>query len=122
MLCVQALLDIELLLIECFLVILLSVIINLAAFFFKKKIKFLMRESFLFLLFDTTQLGVLLYLNGGILNPFAILILASVIISATYLKFYWTVFIHVFNTTNNSYQIFYTTKLEKRFYNSCTIQ
>jgi len=39
----------------------------------------------------------LLYLNGGILNPFSILILAPVIISATYLKSYWTVFLSLYS-------------------------
>ena len=94
---VQYILEIQLLFFECILVIMLSVIINLGAFFFQKKIKISDEVVFLFLLFDTTQLGVLLYLNGGILNPFSILILAPVIISATYLKSYWTVFLSLYS-------------------------
>ena len=94
---VNYILEIKLLFFECILVIMLSVLINLGAYFFQKKIKISDEIIFLFLLFDTTQLGVLLYLNGGILNPFSILILAPVIISATYLKSYWTVFLSLYS-------------------------
>lgn len=45
------------------------------------------------LLFDTLQLGVLLYLTGGLNNPFAMLILAPVAISATALQARSTVII-----------------------------
>ena len=38
------------------------------------------------LVFDVTQLSVLLYLTGGLNNPFALLILAPVAISATALS------------------------------------
>ena len=94
---VHKVLEIKLLFFECILVILLSVIINFSAFFFQKKDKISDEKVFLFLLFDTTQLGVLLYLNGGILNPFSILVLAPVIISATYLKSSWTVFLSMYS-------------------------
>ncbi len=94
---VNNLLEIKLLFFECIAVIMLSVFINIGAYIFQKKIKISDEIIFLFLLFDTTQLGVLLYLNGGILNPFSILILAPVIISATYLKSYWTVFLSLYS-------------------------
>ena len=94
---VNYILEIQLLFFECILVIMLSVFINIGAYLFQKKINISDEIIFLFLLFDTTQLGVLLYLNGGILNPFSILILAPVIISATYLKSYWTVFLSLYS-------------------------
>ena len=94
---VNNILEIKLLFFECLAVIILSVFINIGAYLFQKKIKISDEIIFLFLLFDTTQLGVLLYLNGGILNPFSILILAPVIISATYLKSYWTVFLSLYS-------------------------
>ena len=53
---------------ECLIVILLSVLINI--FFFQKDNPISDEKVFFFLLFDTTQLGVLLFLTGGILNPF----------------------------------------------------
>lgn len=43
------------------------------------------REALLTLLFDLGQLGALLYLTGGLGNPFALLLLAPVTISATVL-------------------------------------
>ena len=94
---VNYILEIKLFFFECIAVIMLSIFINIGAYLFQKKIKISDEIIFLFLLFDTTQLGVLLYLNGGILNPFSILILAPVIISATYLKSYWTVFLSLYS-------------------------
>ena len=94
---VNHILEIQLLFFECIAVIMLSVMINVGAYFFQKKVKISDEIVFLFLLFDTSQLGVLLYLNGGILNPFSILVLAPVIISATYLKSYWTVFLSLYS-------------------------
>ena len=44
------------------------------------------REARLYLGFDLLQLGVLLYLTGGLNNPFAILVLAPVTVSATILS------------------------------------
>jgi hypothetical protein len=43
-------------------------------------------EAAFYLAFDTIQLGVLLFLTGGIQNPFAILVLAPVTISSTTLS------------------------------------
>ncbi len=44
------------------------------------------RETTVFLAFDLLQLVVLLYLTGGLSNPFALLILAPVTVSATILS------------------------------------
>ena len=44
------------------------------------------RDAALYLGFDIVQLGVLLYLTGGILNPFLVLILAPIVVSATALS------------------------------------
>src|SRR6478735_6295847 len=44
------------------------------------------REATVFLAFDILQLAVLLYLTGGLLNPFAPLLLAPVAIGATILS------------------------------------
>jgi two-component system sensor histidine kinase RegB len=44
------------------------------------------RDAALYLGFDIFQLGALLYLTGGILNPFLILILAPIVVSATVLS------------------------------------
>jgi two-component system sensor histidine kinase RegB len=44
------------------------------------------REAALYLGYDMIQLGLLLYLTGGLRNPFAILLLAPVIVAATILS------------------------------------
>ena len=73
-------------------IILLSVIINFYSYIEERKNKTISNiKAFLFLLFDTLQLGFLLFLTGGIINPFSILILAPVITSASYLPALMTV-------------------------------
>ena len=77
---------------ETLLIILLSAIINFYSYIEERKNKTISNiKAFLFLLFDTLQLGFLLFLTGGIVNPFSILILAPVIISASYLPALMTV-------------------------------
>src|SRR5690242_21459167 len=44
------------------------------------------REATIFLAFDSVQLAVLLYLTGGLTNPFSLLLLAPVAIGATVLS------------------------------------
>ena len=44
------------------------------------------REATMFLAFDILQLGVLLYLTGGLVNPFSLLLLAPVAVGATILS------------------------------------
>ena len=44
------------------------------------------RDAALYLGFDILQLGALLYMTGGLLNPFQILILAPIVVSATVLS------------------------------------
>ena len=91
---VNYLLDISILIIECLFVVFLSICVNFFSYFIQKKNnKISDSQAFFFLLFDTSQLGVLLFLTGGIFNPFAILILAPVIISASYLPVLWTIFL-----------------------------
>ncbi len=71
---------------EALIIILLSVVVNFYSYFEERKNKNINNiKAFLFLLFDTLQLGFLLFLTGGIINPFSILILAPVITSASYL-------------------------------------
>jgi len=77
---------------ETLFIILLSVIINFFSYFEERKNKTISNiKAFLFLLFDTLQLGFLLFLTGGIINPFSILILAPVITSASYLPALMTI-------------------------------
>ena len=77
------LLEIEIELGLCFAAIGASVIINLITIFiYPENRRLLEREVLLTLLFDLSQLAFLLYLTGGLNNPFALLILAPVTVSA----------------------------------------
>ena len=77
---------------EALVIIFLSVALNLYSYFEERKNKSISNiKAFSFLLFDTLQLGFLLFLTGGVINPFSILILAPVITSASYLPALMTV-------------------------------
>jgi len=91
-------LEISILILESLIVVTFSICINIVSYFIQKKNnKISNSQAFFFLLFDTLQLGVLLFLTGGIFNPFVILILAPVIISASYLPVLWTVLLSSFS-------------------------
>lgn len=73
-------------------IILLSVAVNFYSYYEERKNKSISNsKAFSYLLYDTLQLGFLLFLTGGIINPFSILILAPVITSASYLPALMTV-------------------------------
>ncbi len=77
-------------------IILLSVAVNFFSYYEERKNKSISNiKAFSYLLFDTLQLGFLLFLTGGIINPFSILILAPVITSASYLPALMTVILSI---------------------------
>ena len=77
---------------EALIIILFSVALNFYSYLEERINKTISNvKAFLFLLFDTLQLGILLFLTGGVINPFSILILAPVITSASYLPALLTV-------------------------------
>ncbi len=89
---VSFIVNIEIPFFEALIVIFISIFINFYSFIIQRKQKTISNTTaFLFLLFDTLQLGALLFLTGGIINPFSILILAPVITSASYLPALLTV-------------------------------
>lgn len=64
-----------------------SVILNIVAtFIYPENTRLSERGATLMLLFDITQLSCLLYFSGGLTNPFSVLILAPVSISASALR------------------------------------
>lgn len=70
----------------CYLAVGVSVMGNLIAIFIFPENKRLTEfENFLMVMFDLLQLGFLLFLTGGLHNPFALLLLGPVTISATIL-------------------------------------
>jgi two-component system, sensor histidine kinase RegB len=79
--------DFRLPLLRCFAVVGCSVLLNLFITLYRRVATRLgEREAALFLGYDLLQLGFLLYLTGGLQNPFAILILAPVTVAATILS------------------------------------
>ena len=81
----------------CNLIIFLGVISNLFLIFIYKKTQLSERSAFIFLVIDILQLGALLYLTGGITNPFVIFLLIPSIFSSSNLS-YKTNFLLVFLT------------------------
>ena len=70
----------------CNLVIFLGVLSNLFLIFIYKKTQLSDRSAFIFLVIDILQLGALLYLTGGITNPFVIFLLVPSIFSSSNLS------------------------------------
>ena len=78
----------------CYFVVGVSVITNvIAGFIFPENKRLSEGETLLFVLFDMLQLGLLLYLTGGLHNPFSILIVGPVIVSASALSTRSTIFL-----------------------------
>ena len=68
------------------LVIFLGILSNLYLIYIYKKTQLSDRSAFIFLLIDILQLGILLYLSGGITNPFVIFILIPSVFSSSNLS------------------------------------
>lgn len=82
----QRVYDLQLELGLCYLAVGVSVIGNLIAIFiFPENKRLTETENLMMVLFDLLQLGFLLFLTGGLHNPFALLVLGPVTISATVL-------------------------------------
>ena len=80
----------------CYLAVGAAIIANLVAIFvFPENKRLSEAEAMLTLLFDLSQLAFLLFLTGGLNNPFALLILAPVTISASALELRTTVLLGV---------------------------
>ena len=78
----------------CIMAVGASIVVNLiAAFIYPENKRLSETEAVTLLLFDILQLSFLIYLTGGLSNPFAMLIVAPVIISATALQLRSTVFL-----------------------------
>ncbi|MBR9650398.1 sensor histidine kinase RegB [Thalassovita aquimarina] len=92
----QHMFDLQLELSLCLLVISVSILGNLVAMFiFPESKRLTETENLLMVLFDLLQLSALLYLTGGLHNPFSILILGPVTVSASALSLRSTVFLSI---------------------------
>ena len=71
---------------ESYVVIFLGLLTNLFLQFKVKVNQLKDTHASLFLLYDLLQLSMLLYLTGGILNPFSVLLIIPAIVSSTFLS------------------------------------
>ena len=69
------------------LIILLGAISNLYLIYIHQRTQLLDKETFFFLLIDVLQLSCLIYLTGGIANPFSIFLIIPAIFSSSNLGF-----------------------------------
>ena len=69
------------------LIILISGLINLYLIYTHQRTQLLDKEAFIFLLIDILQLSCLIYLTGGIVNPFSIFLIIPAIFSSSNLGF-----------------------------------
>ena len=75
---------------NCFasnIIIFFGILSNLYLIFIYKKTQLSDRSAFLFLVIDIFQLGALLYLTGGVANPFVIFLLIPSVFSSSNLSF-----------------------------------
>ena len=83
---------------ECYLIIFLGLLTNL---FLQIRVKVnQLKDTYasMFLLYDLIQLSILLYLTGGILNPFSILLIIPTIVSSTFLSMGTTIILGMLTT------------------------
>lgn len=91
---VQWVLDYDLPIIPCIILVAASAVVNiLVTISYKSTARLSNRGAILYLFYDALQLTGLLYLTGGLSNPFSILFLVPVTISATSLTLKGTVFL-----------------------------
>ncbi len=90
---VHFLLNLDLPLIFCSLTIFCGGLTNIFIHFNFKKNQLSNLESTILLFYDVIQLGVLLYLTGGVTNPFVIFLIVPAIVSSTLLNLASTFFL-----------------------------
>ena len=93
------------------LVIFFGALSNLYLIFFYKQSQLNDKSAFLFLVIDIFQLGFLLYLTGGIVNPFVIFILIPSIFSSSHLSFFTNTLLVVFTSIFIIILTFYSSDL-----------
>jgi two-component system sensor histidine kinase RegB len=79
-------------------IILAGILSNFYLIFIYKKVQISERSSFIFLLIDILQLATLLYLTGGISNPFIIFLIIPSVFSSSNLGFKISLFLVLITT------------------------
>ena len=100
-------------------IIFFGILSNLYLIFIYKKTQLSDRSAFIFLVIDIFQLGVLLYLTGGVANPFVIFLLIPSVFSSSNLSFITNsllVFLHYYNYFSYILFIRFTYPLSDHFH------
>ena len=92
-------------------IIFLGIISNLYLIFIYKKTQLSDRSAFIFLVIDIIQLGVLIYLTGGVSNPFVIFLLIPSVFSSSNLSFVTNSLLVFLTTTVIIFLTFYSDNL-----------
>ena len=92
-------------------IILLGALSNLYLFFIYKKTQLSDRSAFIFLLIDIFQLSILLYLTGGIINPFVIFLLIPSVFSSSNLSFITNTLLVLLTSVSIIFLTFYSMDL-----------
>jgi len=95
---VYLLLDLKFDFLTANLIIFIGILSNFYLIFIYKKVQISERSSFIFLLIDILQLAILLYLTGGISNPFIIFLIIPSVFSSSNLGFKVSLFLVLITT------------------------
>ena len=93
------------------LVILIGIISNFYLIFIYQKTQLSDRSAFIFLVIDILQLAILLYLSGGIINPFVIFIIIPSVFSSSNLSFRTNTLLVLLTAFSIIFLTFYSTDL-----------
>ena len=91
----------------------MGVLSNLYLIFIYKKTQLSDRSALIFLLIDISQLGSLLYLTGGITNPFVIFILIPSVFSSSNLSLKTNILLVLLTTILIIFLTFYSMELPR---------
>ena len=105
-------LQLDLPLLPALFVISLSVVVNLWQIMQSPQSRQRHRHNSFALGFDVVQLAALLYLTGGLLNPFSVMILAPVVVSAAVLRRKSTLMLIGLVAASVSFLVFFNHPLE----------
>ena len=97
------------------LIIFIGVISNIFLLYYNNKIQLSSRSAFNYLLLDIIQLSSLLYLTGGILNPFSIFLLIPSVFASSNLKIKTNLFLIFVTLVSIIFLTFYSNSLPGPF-------
>ena len=95
------------------LIIFIGILSNLYLIFIHKKTQLSDRSSLVFLLIDILQLSILIFLTGGIVNPFIIFILIPSVFASSNLGLRTNLFLVIFTVFSIIFLTFYSMELPR---------